>query len=81
MTDAQLILGLGFPMIAVIIGLTFSVVLVSRIRGEMRGLRADMREMRSEMREEFRGIRSDLSAISAILIDTNNRLNRLEGRM
>jgi hypothetical protein len=81
MTDAQLILGLGLPTIAALIGFTLSVYLVTRIRGEMRGMRDDMRAMRSEVRDDLRAITSDLSAITGIVNGMNKRLDRIEGRM
>ena len=54
MTDAQLYIAIGLPMIAVLASLTISLVQISGIREEMRAnmqaIREDMCEIRSDIK-------------------------------
>jgi|HubBroStandDraft_1064217.scaffolds.fasta_scaffold514634_2 hypothetical protein len=60
MTDVQLYIGIGLPVIAVLASLTVSLVQISAIREDLRtqisAIREDVREVRADMRE----IRSDI---------------------
>jgi hypothetical protein len=67
MTDVQLYLAIGLPMIAVLTSLTVSLVQISGIgvdgkciRAEIRGIRDDLRGVRDDMRE----IRSDIKLLT-----------------
>jgi hypothetical protein len=57
MTDTQLYLAIGLPIVAVLTSLTISLVQISSIRDEMR---ENMREIRADIRE----IRSDLKLLT-----------------
>jgi uncharacterized membrane protein (DUF106 family) len=92
MTDTQLYLAIGIPIIAVLTGLTISLLQVSAIRGEvarihedMRGLRSDFREdmkaMYADFREDMRAIRTDLNTLTGKVIEMGNRLTRIEERL
>ena len=54
MTDAQLYIAIGLPMIAVLASLTISLVQISGIREEMRAnmqaIREDVREIRPDIK-------------------------------
>ena len=69
MTDAQLYLAIGLPILAVLTSLTISLVQIS-------GIRVDMRAMRAEFREEMRAFRSDLTTLTGKVIEIDNRLER-----
>jgi hypothetical protein len=69
MTDTQLYLAIGLPIIAVLASLTVSLVQVS-------GIREDMRAMRTEFREELRALRADLNTLTGKVIEIDNRLER-----
>jgi Mg2+/Co2+ transporter CorB len=64
MTNIQLYLAIGIPIIAVLTSLTVSMLQISGIRSDMRGFRAESREdlhgIRAEFREDLRGIRAGL---------------------
>ena len=69
MTDTQLYLAIGLPILAVLTSLTISLVQIS-------GIREDMRAMRGEFREEMRALRSDLTTLTGKVIEIDNRLER-----
>jgi len=54
MTDTQLYIAIGLPIIAVLTSLTISLLQISAIRNEvgenMREIRADIREIRSDIK-------------------------------
>ena len=85
MTNIQLYLAVGLPIIAVLTSLTVSMLQVSAIRGEMRGIRADFREdmhgLRAEFREDMRALRADLNTLTGKVIEIDNRLTRIEERL
>ena len=92
MTDTQLYLAVGLPIIAVLTSLTVSMLQVSAIRGEvarihedMRGMRADFREdlngMHTGLREDMRAMRADLNTLTGKVVEIDNRLTRIEERL
>jgi hypothetical protein len=92
MTNIQLYLLVGLPIIAILTSLTVSILQVSAIRGEvvrihddMRALRADFREdmksMYADFREDMRAIRADLNTLTGKVIEIDNRLTRIEERL
>lgn len=65
MTDAQLYLAIGLPILAVLTSLTVSLLQISNVRGDVEALRADMREVRKDfgdLRTEFADFRKDVDA-------------------
>ena len=50
MTNAQLYLAIGLPIIAVLASMTVSLVQISGIRSDIESLRGDMREIRSDIK-------------------------------
>jgi hypothetical protein len=50
MTNVQLYLAIGLPIVAVLTSLTVSLVQISNIRVDIESLRADMREIRSDIK-------------------------------
>ncbi len=50
MTDPQLYIGIGLPLIAVLTSLTVSLVQISGLRNDIESLRADIREIRSDIK-------------------------------
>ena len=92
MTNIQLYLAIGIPIIAILTSLTVSLLQISAIRAEvarihedMRGLRADFREdmkgMYADFREDMRAIRTDLNTLTGKVIEMDNRLTRIEERL
>jgi len=92
MTDTQLYLAVGLPMIAVLTSLTISLLQVfairadaARIHGDMNGIhtdfRADMLAIRTDFREDMRAIRADLNTLTGKVIEIDNRLTRIEERL
>jgi len=96
MTDTQLYLALGLPIIAILTSLTISMLQISGIRGDMRGMRAEFREdshglradfredlggIRTGLREDMLAIRADLSALTGKVVEIDNRLTRIEERL
>jgi hypothetical protein len=92
MTDIQLYLAVGLPIIAVLTSLTVSILQISAIRAEvgrihddMSGIRADFREdmigLRAEFREDMRAMRADLNILTGKVIEIDNRLTRIEERL
>lgn len=78
MTDTQLYLALGIPILAILTSLTVSMVQVS-------GIREDMRQMRTEFHGDLRDLRSDfrdsLQALTGKVVEIDNRLTRIEERL
>jgi hypothetical protein len=85
MTDTQLYLALGLPIVAILTSLTISMLQVSGIRGDMRGMRAEFREdshgLRADFREEMRAVRADLNTLTGKVVEIDNRLTRIEERL
>lgn len=50
MSDVQLYIAIGLPVIAVRASLTVSLVQISAIREDLREIRSDMREIRSDIK-------------------------------
>lgn len=50
MTDVQLYIAIGLPVIAVLASLTVSLVQISAIREDVREVRSDIREIRSDIK-------------------------------
>ena len=69
MTDTQLYLPIGLPVLAVFTSPTISLVQLS-------GIREDMRAMPAEFREELRAFRADLNTLTGKVIEIDNRLER-----
>jgi len=80
MTDTQLYLAIGLPIIAVLTSLIISLVHVSGIREDMRAMRTEFREELREFRTEIRGeigsLRADLNTLTGKVIEIDNRLER-----
>jgi hypothetical protein len=66
MTDLQLYLAVGLPIIAVLASLTVSLIQISSIREEMR---ANMHEIREDIRE----IRSDIKLLTGKVYEMMNQ--------
>jgi hypothetical protein len=85
MTNVQLYLATGVPLVAILISMSLSLIQIGGIRGDMRVMRAefreDMRGMRSEFRDEMRALRGDLTTLTGKVIEIDNRLTRIEERM
>ena len=75
MSNLQLYIAVGLPVIAVLTSLVISLVQISALRDEMRGIREDMRMQNSavredihaqivEIREDIREIRSDIKLLT-----------------
>ena len=65
MTDIQLYLAIGLPIIAVLTSLTVSMRQVSAIREEVARIHEDMRGLRSDFREDMRAIRNETNTSPA----------------
>ena len=70
MTDIQLYLAVGLPIIAILTSLTVSILQVSAIRGEVVRIHDDMR-----------ALRADLNTLTGKVIEIDNRLTRIEERL
>jgi hypothetical protein len=85
MTDTQLYVALGIPMLAILTSLTISLMQISGIRGDMRGMRQEFREdlaiNRQEAREDRLKIHADLATLTGKVIEIDNRLTRIEERL
>ena len=92
MTDIQLYVAVGIPIIAVLTSLTISMLQISGIRGDMRGLHAEMGGLRDDfredvraiqagLREDMRAIRADLNTLTGKVVEIDNRLTRIEERL
>jgi hypothetical protein len=73
MTDTQLYVALGVPIVAILISLTLSLLQISAIRDDMRGLRADVRGEIGTLREDIREMRADIKLLTGKVIDIDNR--------
>jgi hypothetical protein len=74
MTNVQLYLATGVPLVAILISMSLSLIQIGGIRG-------DMRVMRAGFREDMRALRGDLSTLTGKVIEIDNRLTRIEERM
>ena len=74
MTNVQLYLATGVPIIAILVSMSLSMLQIS-------GLREDMREMRGEIRGDIRALRAELTTLTGKVIEIDNRLTRIEERM
>ena len=74
-SNLQLYIAVGLPVIAVLTSLVISLVQISALRDEMRGIREDMRMQNTairedmhaqiaEIREDIREIRSDIKLLT-----------------
>jgi hypothetical protein len=85
MTDTQLYLGLGIPVLAIMTSLIVSLVQVSGIREDMRQMRtefrADSRALATDLRSDFAALRSDFATLTGKVIGIGNRLTRIEERL
>jgi hypothetical protein len=85
MTDTQLYLGLGIPVLAIMTSLIVSLVQVSGIREDMRQMRAefhaDYRALATDIRADFAALRADFAALTGKVIKIDNRLTRIEERL
>ncbi|MGA7238696.1 MAG: hypothetical protein WBY44_23645 [Bryobacteraceae bacterium] len=85
MTDVQLYLAIGVPIIAILASLTLSLIQINGIREDMRAFRAEIREdaraLRSEFRQDMQGLRADLTMLTGKVIEIDNRLTRIEERL
>ena len=85
MTDVQLYLAIGVPIIAILASLTLSLIQISGIRDDMRAFRTEIREdgrtLRAEIRQDMRGLRADLTMLTGKVIEIDNRLTRIEERL
>ena len=74
MTNVQLYLATGVPLVAILISMSLSLIQIG-------GIRSDMRVMRAGFREDMRALRGDLSTLTGKVIEIDNRLTRIEVRM
>ena len=81
MTNVQLYLAIGLPILAVLASLVVSLVQISGIkedirelRGEMRGLRKDSQDSLSEARKEAREDRLQIAADIKVLTGKVNEM-------
>lgn len=85
MTNIQLYLAIGVPVLAVLVSFTFSLLQVSGIREDLRLFRAevreDMRTLRQEVREDIQGLRADLNILTGKVIEIDNRLTRIDEQL
>jgi phage-related baseplate assembly protein len=85
MTDTQLYLGLGIPVLAIMTSLIVSLVQVSGIREDMRQMRAefraDSRALATDIRSDFGALRADFAVLTGKVIEIDNRLTRIEERL
>jgi len=92
MTDTQLYLGLGIPVLAIMTSLIVSLVQVSGIRDDMRQMRAefhassralatDVRTDLGGLRTDFAALRNDFATLTGKVVEIDNRLTRIEERL
>ena len=85
MTEVQLYLAIGVPIIAILASLTLSLIQISGIRDYMRAFRTEIREdgrtLRAEIRQDMQGLRADLTMLTGKVIEIDNRLTRIEERL
>jgi len=62
MTERELYLGIGLPIVAVLTSLIISLVQVSGIREDMRQMRGEFHSDTSELRREFNDTRKEFTA-------------------
>jgi hypothetical protein len=74
MNSLQLFIAIGLPVIAVLASLTVSLIQISGIRDDMRGMRADFRQ-------DLRAMSTDLNTLTGKVIEIDNRLTRMEERL
>jgi len=72
-TNLQLYLAIGLPIIAVLASLTVSLVQIS-------GIREEMRTNMQMIREDIREIRSDIKILTGKVADIDTRLSVIEER-
>jgi septal ring factor EnvC (AmiA/AmiB activator) len=91
-TNLQLYIAIGIPIIAVLASLTVSLLQVSGIRAELTGIRADLRQQAADFREDLRHqaanfredmqqMRADLRTMTGKIVEIDNRLTRLDERL
>jgi predicted nuclease with TOPRIM domain len=85
MTDTQLYLGLGIPVLAIMTSLIVSLVQVSGIREDMRQMRAefhaDYRASATDRRSDFADIRSDFGALRSEFAALRSDFATLTGKV
>jgi hypothetical protein len=81
MTDTQLYLALGIPVLAIITSLIVSLVQVSGIREDMRQMRAEFHADNRDLRTDFGTLRADFATLTGKVIEIDNRLTRIEERL
>ena len=81
MTNVQLYLATGIPVLAVLISMSLSLIQISGIREDMRMMRTEFREDLRGMRDEMRLLRADLTTLTGKVVEIDNRLTRIEERM
>ena len=81
MTNVQLYLATGVPIIAILISMALSLVQISGIRGSIAEIHVELRALRTEFREELRILRTDLNTLTGKVIEIDNRLTRIEERL
>jgi hypothetical protein len=64
MSNLQLYLAIGLPIIAVLTSLLISLVQISALRDEMRSQISTLREDNREIRSDIREIRSDIKLLT-----------------
>jgi hypothetical protein len=81
MADAQLYLAIGVPFLAILISTTLSLMQISGIRDDMRGLHTEMQSLRTDTREIINTLGADLKLLTGKVIEIDNRLTRIEERL
>ena len=76
MTDTQLYLAIGIPIVAVLTSLTISLLQVFAIRADVARIHGDMNGMRADFREDVNGIHTDFRA-DMLAIRTDIRADML----
>jgi hypothetical protein len=83
-SNLQLYLAVGLPIIAVLTSLVISLVKISALREEMRGIREDMRVQNSALREDMntqiREIREDIREIRSHIKLLTGKVYELMGQ-
>lgn len=64
MTNAQLYLAIGLPIVAVLTSLVVSLVQISGIREDMRQFRSEFGALRSEVHNDLAAIRQDIQILT-----------------
>jgi len=68
-SNLQVNIAIGLPIVAVLTSLTISLVQISGIREEIRDIRGEFREMRREAREDRLGIDADIKLLTGKVYD------------